>query len=966
MDAPKRGAPPGKPGPSEPGPSEPAIASFEGPRIVVRGARTHNLRNVDIDLPRDKLVVVTGPSGSGKSSLAFDTVFAEGQRRYVQSLSVAARQHLAQLPRPDADLIEGISPAVAISQDGRARNPRSTVGTVTEILDYLRLLFARAGEVYSHRSGQRMRRHSISDMVRAVLGLGMGARLSVLAPVVRAQPGDHAELLDDLRRQGFVRVAIDGVVVDLEQDVSLAADERHDIEVYVDRLKLKEGIEARLADSLELAAGLCGGVVEVLPIEGERMRFSQNFADLEHGIEYPELTPALFSFNSPAGACPTCDGLGYVRSFDVARIVPDPSLSLGEGALRPLAGRSGAPIRKRLAEVVAHAGADMNTPWSELGPDAQLLVLEGSGGEAIGASAKTFEGVCPWLRRRLQEADKSAATGEEPEAESVATGIREFVGERTCRDCEGTRLRIEARMVKVGGKAIHELATLPLATLRSWVEDLELAGESGEVAEVVLEQVRKRLGFLDDIGLGYLSLDRGAVTLSGGESQRIRLATQVGAGLVGITYILDEPSIGLHQRDNARLIAAMAKLRDLGNTVVVVEHDEDTMRAADWVIDMGPGAGELGGTVVAAGTAEHLLRQPESLTGAFLSGRRRIASPDASSSGKRRASGRALRIRGAKGHNLQDVDARIPLGLLTCVTGVSGSGKSSLVIDTLLPEAARELNGAQTRGLPHERIEGLHHLDKAIHVDQSPIGRSARSNPATYTGIFSELRNVYAQLPEAKIRGYTAARFSFNVKGGRCEACQGEGVRRIEMHFLPDLFVTCRSCAGRRYNRETLAITMRGKSIADVLEMSVREAYEFLVAHPNIRAKLEVLRDVGLGYVRLGQSSLTLSGGEAQRIKLARELAKKSTGATLFVLDEPTTGLHFGDVELLIAVLTRLVDEGNTVVVIEHNLEVVRCADHVIDLGPEGGGGGGQIVAVGTPAQIAKVEASHTGRYLAR
>ena len=935
------------------------IATFEGPRIVVRGARTHNLRDVDVDLPRDKLVVVTGPSGSGKSSLAFDTVFAEGQRRYVESLSVKARQYLAQLPKPDADLIEGLSPAVAISQSGRARNPRSTVGTITEIHDYLRLLFARVGEVFSHKSGAKMQRHSIQDMVEAILGLPDRTRLSILAPVAVGQAGDHAELLEDLRRRGFVRVAIDDEVHDISEPTTLDPEARHTIEVYVDRLRLKDGIRSRVADSVELAAGLTGGYVKVLTIDGNVLAFSERYTDFEYDLSYPEVTPSLFSFNAPAGACPTCNGLGVVEVFDPRRIVPDPALSLADGGVRPLAGRPGLTLRKQLPALCEYLGVDVTTPWRDLPEEAKIAVLEGSG-EPLEGTGKPFEGVRPWLRRRL--ADLEAKGADDAEEGSPLSDLKAFLGQVQCTACEGKRLRLEARMIKVDGKNLPELCELPLEELKPWVDALDLGGEAGEVAQVVLDQVRKRLGFLVDVGLGYLTLDRTAVSLSGGESQRIRLATQVGAALVGITYILDEPSIGLHQRDNDRLIKALVRLRDLGNSVIVVEHDEETMRAADWVVDMGPGAGEAGGRVVAAGPVAHIEGHPASLTGAYLSGRLSVPVPGS----RRRPTGGSVVVKNARGHNLAGVTARFPLGLLTCVTGVSGSGKSTLVVDTLLPEAARVLQGAAAVPLAHDGIEGLAGLDKVIHVDQSPIGRSARSNPATYTGIFGELRQVFSQLPDAKVRGFTPARFSFNVKGGRCEACTGEGVRRIEMHFLPDLFVTCQTCHGRRYNRDTLAITMRGKSIADILDMSVGEACDFFVAHPQTRHKLEVLRDVGLGYLPLGQSALTLSGGEAQRIKLARELARKSTGKTLFVLDEPTTGLHFGDVKQLVGVLSRLVEEGNTVVVIEHDLDVIKSADHVIDLGPEGGTGGGTIVATGTPEAVAKKKGSHTGHYLAK
>ena len=923
-------------------------------KIVVRGARTHNLRDVDVDLPRDALVVITGPSGSGKSSLAFDTLFAEGQRRYVESLSVTARQVLSQLPKPDVDLIEGLSPAVAIDQGSRPRNPRSTVGTVTEIDDYLRLLYARVGEVYSHRSGQKMQRHSIQDMVEAVLALAEGTRFSILAPVVVEQPGDHAALLDALRRDGFTRVAIDDEVRDLGEPQTLDPRQRHSIEVYVDRLKLKDGIRGRLADSLEIAARLSDGVVKVLTLDGDTMRFSERFADHEHDIAYPEVTPSLLSFNSPAGACPECEGLGTRFTPDLELVVPDPRQSVQGGALAPLTGRAGAAVRK---QVLAVLGRRADTPWQRLDPEAKLLVLEGSGAAVPQGLRKPFDGVFGWMRRRLLEEDE----GEPDDEPDDVRGLRAFFSDAVCPACEGTRLRLEARMVKVDGKGLHEVSRWPLRDLRTWVEGLALVGAHGEVAQVVLAQVKKRLGFLDALGLGYLTLDRRARSLSGGEAQRIRLATQVGAGLVGITYILDEPSIGLHQRDNDRLIAALHRLRDLGNTVIVVEHDEDTIRAADWVVDMGPGAGVLGGHVVVAGTLEAVCAHPTSATGRYLSGHEPGAAPV-----PRRGRTAELVVEGARGNNLRDVTVGFPIGRLTCVTGVSGSGKSSLVVDTLLPEAARLLHGATRRGLPHGAVRGLEALDKVVHVDQSPIGRTARSNPATYTGILSELRTVFAQLPEAKLRGYGPSRFSFNVKGGRCEACKGEGVRRIAMDFLPDLFTVCDTCKGQRYNPETLAVTLRGKTIADLLAMPVAEAYDFLVTLPAIRTKLEVMRDVGLGYVPLGQSALTLSGGEAQRIKLARDLSRKATGATLYILDEPTTGLHFVDVALLVGVLQRLVDAGNTVVVIEHNLDVIARADHVVDLGPEGGDEGGRVLVTGTPAHVATFSSSsHTGRVLA-
>ncbi|MCX4239595.1 excinuclease ABC subunit UvrA [Paraliomyxa miuraensis] len=947
------------------GPGDELPPLSEPTTIRIRGARTHNLQGVDIDLPRGRLVVITGPSGSGKSSLAFDTIFAEGQRRYVESLSVSARQFLAQLPKPDADLIEGLSPAVAIAQDPPGRNPRSTVGTASEIYDYLRLLFARVGRVYSHRTGALMQRHSIEDMVEAGLGLPEATRFSVVAPVARNAPGDHRELLDMLRRRGFVRVAIDDEVRDLGEAIDLDPLERHSIEVYVDRLVRKEGIRGRLADSIETAVELSGGLLRLLPLDGDPIELSQRHAELEHGITYPEITPSLFSFNSPDGACPRCDGLGQRRVVDPARLVPDERRSLAEGALHPFGGRGGAAHQKSIAAVAKALGASLDTPWRALSAEARVTFIEGVGEGGLPGLRDTFEGARPFVQRRLDELQAKASDAALRSDDDGPAGLEELLAYtelRTCEECEGQRLRLEARMVRVGEHGIHELCTMPLHALRRALDGIAWDQEDEEIASAVLLRVRQRLAFLIEVGLHYLTLDRPMMTLSGGEAQRIRLATQVGAALVGVTYILDEPSVGLHQRDNDRLVRTLLRLRDLGNTVLVVEHDADTMRAADQIVDMGPGAGTEGGRVVAQGSVAEILEDPASLTGAYLSGRREIAVP----ARRRKPSGASLVLEGACGHNLRDVALRVPLSVLTCVTGVSGSGKSSLVVDTLLPEVRRELNGALGYGLPHGRLRGLRHLDKVIFVDQTPIGRSARSNPATYTGLFSEIRGVFSQLPAAKIRGYGPARFSFNVKGGRCEGCQGEGVRRIEMHFLPDLYVTCSTCGGARYNRETLAVTLRGKTIAEVLALPVAQACDFFVAHPSIRAKLEVLRDVGLGYLALGQSATTLSGGEAQRIKLARELARKSTGNTLFVLDEPTTGLHFSDIEQLLEVLQRLVDEGNTVLVIEHDLDVIKQADHVIDMGPEGGDEGGTIVVSGTPEQVARHASSHTGRYLRR
>jgi excinuclease ABC subunit A len=930
--------------------------------IKIRGARTHNLQNLDLDIPRDAFVVVTGPSGSGKSSLAFDTIFAEGQRRYVESLSISARQFLAQLPKPDADLIEGLSPTVALQQENRGRNPRSTVGTSTEVYDFLRLLYARVGEVYSHKSGKPMRRHTVEDMLEEILGLGDGTRFSVLAPVVVNQPGKHREVLDELRRGGFVRVAIDDEVCDLDVDLDLDHRKRHTIEVYVDRLKIKDDLRARLADSVEVALRLSGGILKIMTIDGRELMFSDRYLDLEHGVTYPEISPRTFSFNSPEGACPECDGLGKKHVFDPEIVIADPRLSIKEGAIR-VWGKRGAAQSKQVAALAAHYRFDPYKPWVELPAAVQTVIMEGSGTEEIpklGKKAAPFEGVLPMLRRRLRDAEQKAA-GDTDDERGALGDLQTLQREITCPSCKGQRLKLEARMVRLGDKNIHELSVMPVDRLLPWLSTLDLDAERNEIAEAVLEQARQRLHYMTELGLGYLTLDRATMTLSGGEAQRIRLATQLGSALVGVTYVLDEPSIGLHPRDNDQLIRSLKRLRDIGNTVIVVEHDADTIRAADQVIDMGPGAGERGGRLVAQGALAEFESHPRSLTALYLSGRRSVPVPK-----RRRKATRQLAIKGAKGHNLKNVTVSLPLDCMTCVTGVSGSGKSTLIIDTLLPEARRRLNNATSYGLEHSTIRGLEYLDKVVCVDQSPIGRSPRSNPATYTGIFTDLRNLYAQTNEAKLRGYSATRFSFNVKGGRCEACQGEGLRRIEMHFLPDIWVTCRTCEGRRYNRETLAITYRGRSIADALETSVAEACEFFANHAKLRQKLEVLRDVGLGYMRLGQSALSLSGGEAQRIKLARELSKKSAQKTLFILDEPTTGLHFDDVRKLLDVLHRLVDEGNTVVVIEHDLDVIKSSDHVIDIGPDGGDAGGELVAIGTPERVARAEGSHTGRYLAK
>jgi excinuclease ABC subunit A len=937
----------------------PVAAPRERGSVRVRGARTHNLRDVDVELPREALIVITGPSGSGKSSLAFDTIFAEGQRRYVESLSIGARQLIAQLPAPDVDLVEGLSPTLAIEQRAAVRNPRSTVGTTTEILDFLRLLYARVGEVVDPRTGAVVRRDSAETVVDAALALPPDTRFSVIAPVVRSGAGDHAELLDELRRRGFVRVAIDDEVRDLGEPIALDPGERHTIEVYVDRLKLKPDVAARLADSVETALGLASGRVRLLTVEGQVLDFSERF-ELSDGASLPELTPALFSFNSPEGACPRCDGLGSLRVVDPQRVVPDERQRLSEGAVRPWTRRGCAPLKRQLEALLEHLGVSPDERWCDLDAEARVAVLQGSGTADIPALGRPFEGVIPWIDRRLLELSQRAGADDEADEPTALEELQEFVVEQTCPECEGHRLRREARMVHVAGRPIHELTALPLVALSEHLDALRLPAGAQEIADAVLLKARERLRCLIDLGLGYLTLARATMTLSGGESQRVRLATQLGAALVGVTYVLDEPSIGLHPRDNGRLVATLQQLRDRGNTVIVVEHDAETMLAADHLVDMGPGAGVHGGRVVAAGTLAEVLADPRSPTGAWLAGRERIVVP----SERRRPRGPSLVVEGARGHNLRDVSARFPLGLFTCVTGVSGSGKSSLVIDTLLPEVSHALHGAAARGLPHAAITGLQHLERVVHVDQAPIGRSPRSNPATYTGLMTDLRQLFAQLPEARARGYGPARFSFNVKGGRCEACQGEGVRRIEMHFLPDVFVTCPVCHGRRFERATLQVRLRGQSIADVLAMSVADACELFIAQPAIRQRLEMLRDVGLGYVSLGQSSLTLSGGEAQRIKLARELARRGAGPTLFVLDEPTTGLHFGDVAQLLRVLQRLVDEGHTVIVIEHDIDVIKAADHVIDMGPGGGDEGGVIVATGTPEQLARSAASPTAPYL--
>jgi excinuclease ABC subunit A len=930
--------------------------------IRIRGARTHNLQNIDLELPRDKLIVITGLSGSGKSSLAFDTIYAEGQRRYVESLSAYARQFLSIMEKPDIDHIEGLSPAISIEQKSTSHNPRSTVGTITEIYDYLRLLFARVGTPQCPEHGITLEAQTISQMVDLTLAQTEGSRWMLLAPVMQDRKGEHLALLDELRAQGFIRARIDGEVVELDRAPALDLRRKHSIEVVVDRFRVRDDLKLRLAESFETALRLADGLACAVNMDsGATLVFSAKFACPQCGYSLTELEPRLFSFNNPVGACPTCDGLGVQQSFDPKRVVANPHLSLAGGAVRGW-DRRNAYYFQLISSLADHYGFDIETPFEELDDATRHIVLYGSGKEIIefrylnerhGIQVKThaFEGVLRNMERRYRETESNVVREE----------LARYLSTHACPDCAGTRLNRSARHVFVAGRTLPDITVLPVSDASQFFAQLSLPGKRGTIAEKIVKEIRDRLDFLVNVGLNYLSLERSADTLSGGEAQRIRLASQIGAGLVGVMYILDEPSIGLHQRDNQRLLSTLTYLRDLGNTVIVVEHDEDAIRSADHVVDMGPGAGVHGGRVVSQGTPQQVLQDPESLTGQYLSGRRRIERPDALTPND---PGRQLRIRGAHGNNLKHVDVSIPVGLLTCVTGVSGSGKSTLINDTLYRIAAAELNGAATDPAPYTDIQGLELFDKVVAIDQSPIGRTPRSNPATYTGLFTPIRELFAGTQEARSRGYKPGRFSFNVKGGRCEACQGDGVIKVEMHFLPDIYVPCDVCKGQRYNRETLDIRYKGLNIHTVLDMTVEDAAKFFSPVPVIARKLQTLLDVGLSYVKLGQNATTLSGGEAQRVKLSRELSKRDTGNTLYILDEPTTGLHFHDIEQLLKVLQRLRDHGNTVVIIEHNLDVIKTADWVIDLGPEGGNGGGRIIATGTPQTVAEHCDSHTGHFL--
>ena len=933
-------------------------------KIIVKGARANNLKNIDVTIPRDKLVVMTGLSGSGKSSLAFDTIYAEGQRRYVESLSSYARMFLGQMDKPDVDYIEGLSPAISIDQKTTSKNPRSTVGTVTEIYDYLRLLWARVGTPHCPKCGKEIRQQTIDQIIDQVLSLPEGTRIQVMAPVIRGKKGEHAKIFEDAKRSGYVRARVDGNLYELDEEIKLEKNKKHTIEIVVDRLIIRPDIQQRLTDSVETASGLTGGLVVVNLLREERdLTFSQNYACEDCGISIEELTPRMFSFNNPFGACPTCTGLGSQLKVDPELIVPDKSLSILEGAIQASGWNNirGDGISRMYFDALAKKyHFSLTDPWETLPEDVRSIILYGTGGEKLelhydqprgkGVLYQPFEGICNNVERRYKETQSDASKRE----------LEELMAECPCPTCKGKRLKKESLAVTVGDKDIDALTRMSVVDELQWVDRLELTHQQHLIADRILKEIKSRLGFLQSVGLGYLTLSRSAGTLSGGESQRIRLATQIGSSLMGVLYILDEPSIGLHQRDNDKLLATLQNLRDLGNTLLVVEHDEDTMRQADYIVDIGPGAGVNGGRVVAAGTPEEVMNTPGSVTGDYLSGRKKIPVP----AQRRSGNGHWLKVFGAAENNLRHVDVAIPLGTFTCVTGVSGSGKSSLVNEILYKKLGADLNRVKVRPGKHDRIEGEEYLDKVINIDQSPIGRTPRSNPATYTGLFNDIRDLFASTPDAKSRGYGPGRFSFNTRGGRCEACTGDGLIKIEMHFLPDIYVPCEGCKGRRYNRETLEVRYKGKSIYDVLEMTVDEALPFFENLPRIYNRLRTLEEVGLGYVKLGQPSTELSGGEAQRIKLATELSKRSTGKTIYILDEPTTGLHSADVHKLIEVLQKLVDTGNTVMVIEHNLDVIKTADHLIDLGPEGGDGGGTIVCTGTPEEVAACPGSYTGQYL--
>jgi len=936
-------------------------------KIIIKGACEHNLKCIDVEIPRDKLVVITGISGSGKSTLAFDTIYAEGQRRYVESLSAYARQFLEQMEKPDVESIEGLSPAISIEQKTTSKNPRSTVGTVTEIYDYLRLLFARVGKPHCYSCGRIISSQTVSQMVDQIASLPQGAKLTLLSPIIRGRKGEYKKELAQLRKDGFVRVVIDGNSLDLSEEITLDKKKKHDIDIVVDRLVVKPGIEKRLADSLETALSHAEGIVKVAlsadeerGVKGETLLFSESAACIECGISYPEMTPRMFSFNNPYGACPDCTGLGTRMYLDAELVVPDPDLSIADGAIAPWEKRFSGWYHQTLEALAKAYDFDMNTPFKRLSKKATDVVLNGSGGELVDFwwvddagkrhnYKKAFEGVLNNLERRHRESD----------SEQVREELEKYMDIMPCPSCQGARLKKEALFVRVGEQNIRQVTSLSIKDSLTFFNTLSLSEKEEDIARRILKEIRERLNFLVNVGLDYLSLDRSSGTLSGGEGQRIRLATQIGSSLVGVLYILDEPSIGLHQRDNGRLLHTLRHLRDIGNTVLVVEHDEETIMEADWVIDMGPGAGVHGGEVVAQGTPAEIMANPHSLTGRYLSGALSIPIPK-----KRRKANRFLTIEGASENNLKNVTLDLPLGVMTCITGVSGSGKSTLVIDTLYKTLNQRLYKSREKAGAVRGIHGLEVLDKVINIDQSPIGRTPRSNPATYTGLFTEIREIFSQLPESKMRGYKPGRYSFNVKGGRCEACSGDGIIKIEMHFLPDVYVQCEVCKGARYNRETLEVRFKGRSIADLLDMTVSQALTFLEHIPRIKGKLKTLEEVGLGYIKLGQSATTLSGGEAQRVKLAKELSKRATGRTIYILDEPTTGLHFADIAKLLEVLQKLVDAGNSIVVIEHNLDVIKTADWIVDLGPEGGDRGGEVIATGTPEQVSRVERSYTGQYL--